>query len=158
MLTSERLRQVLRYDPETGIFIWRKARQKVCVGGRAGGLSDKGYIRIMIDGKRYRAHRLAWLWMTGNWPPHEIDHRDLDKANNVWGNLRLANDTQQNGNKPLLRNNTSGYRGVSFDKRNKRWRAMIGDKNIGKFRTRGEAAAAYAVAARAYFGPFTRLG
>jgi len=152
----DRLKKLLEYDPDTGIFRWLRAHQKVQVGDIAGTLDDKGYIRIKVDGRKYRAHRLAWLYMTGHWPIDQIDHRDMVKTNNAFKNLREADNTQTNGNRRRQRNNTSGYRGVSWWKIGRRWRAAIGKQFIGYFDTRQEAARAYAVAAQRYFGEFAR--
>lgn len=160
-LTAERLREVLHYDAATGRFTWLKSHQKVSAGDAAGCLDDKGYVRIRIDGKRYRAHRLAWLYVTGDWPEDQIDHRDLDKANNAFLNLRQANNTQNNGNRKRQPNNTSGHRGVSWHSPRRRWRAIIyvGKKQVylGTFNNKETAAEAYRLAAQSKFGEFARI-
>jgi hypothetical protein len=148
------LRKLLEYDPVTGNFTWLRAHQKIRIGDVAGTLDNKGYVRIRLDGRKYRAHRLAWFYMTGNWPVDQLDHRDKNKANNAFGNLREADNTQNNGNRVRQPNNTSGYRGVSWFKPRKRWRAQIAKQHLGYFVTREEAAAAYEQAAIIYFGPF----
>lgn len=73
-ITAEELRQILHYDPETGIFTWAKPRPKIRVGNQAGYIDKKGYRYTEIDGKGYFIHRLAWLYMTGTWPGGQIDH------------------------------------------------------------------------------------
>lgn len=89
-LTAERARELLDYDPRTGEFRWKvwNGGGGKAVGDTAGTMTDPGYIKIRIEGQGYFAHRLAWLWMTGSWPERFIIHRDNDKANNAWANLR----------------------------------------------------------------------
>lgn len=160
-LTAERLREALNYDPATGIFIWRIPRGGQFAGVEAGTLHVKGYITIYVDNWAYLAHRLAWLYVTGEWPPQHIDHRDTDRANNRWTNLRLATNGQNLSNRGRQANNTSGFKGVGLDKRNGRWSATIQvdgkQMRLGKFDTASEAHAAYAVAARKHRGEFARV-
>jgi len=95
MLTAERVRELLHYDPELGWFMWAVDRGPFKAGSVPGTMDERGYVRIEIDGKSYRAHQLAWLWMTGAWQSYEIDHEDRNRANNKWTNLRLATRRQQ---------------------------------------------------------------
>ena len=162
LITAERLRELLHYDPETGIFRRLAVptnRVKSC--DIAGTPDDKGYLLIKIDLRMYKAHRLAWLYMTGAWPEDKIDHIDLDKANNRFVNLREATDSQNEANKRMLRNNTSGYRGVSWHKRDKKWIAQIwvaGKKrHLGYSDCPAAAHFAYIVAADMAFGEFARF-
>lgn len=155
MITQERLKQVLLYDPETGIFTWLKSHRNIKPGDRAGCLDD-GYIKIKVDREKHRAHKLAWFYVYGEWPD-QLDHRDLDKSNNRIQNLRKANHTQNNANKPIQKNNTSGFRGVTFFKPRGRWRVLIRGKYVGSYRTKEAAAAAYARAAKEHFGEFSRV-
>jgi hypothetical protein len=160
-LTHEELIRQLRYDPETGLFWWIQKRVGVS-RDRPAGCKDKthGYIKIMINRKQYLGHRLAWFYMTGSWPEDEIDHEDLDGMNNKWGNLRPATGRQNQGNRPLSKNNTSGYKGVCYHKNNGKYMASIGINGksnfIGYFATKEEAAKAYNTAAAKYFGEFAR--
>lgn len=125
MLDAEYLREILDYEPETGAFTWKKKiASKVVVGTTAGGVYTLGYVVIGIGGRIYYAHRLAWLYMTGNWPA-QVDHRDGDKANNMWANLRLATSQQNALNSKRPRTNTSGLKGVSWHKAAKKWAAAI---------------------------------
>jgi hypothetical protein len=103
----------------------------------AGSLGPDGYIPIGVDGRDYRAHRLAWLYVHGVMPTdeEEVDHRDRNRRNNAIGNLRMANLAQQKNNLGLRRNNTSGVKGVSFVKETGRWRAYI--QADGKWRFLG---------------------
>lgn len=117
----------LDYNQETGDFFWKTALSNSSVAGNlAGTKGSKGYVSIGIDGQAYRAHRLAWLYVYGEDPgDSEIDHKDLRKDNNAISNLRLVTRKQNNENIATPRNNTSGCRGVSFQKNEKRWTAYI---------------------------------
>ncbi len=167
MPDAERLREVLDYDPETGVFAWkqregaRKGWNTRFAGTRAGCLSQ-GYVAVKIDGVLYLAHRLAWLYVHGEWPL-QIDHIDTNRANNRFANLRLADTSQNGANRGPPRNNSSGFKGVTYcagGKRRKRWQAAIkrGQRmfNLGRFATPEEAHAAYAKAAAEHFGEFAR--
>ena len=158
ILTAERLREVIHYDPETGIFT-RKVRlaQRHQVGDRAdmvvtgGGL--KGYYRVGLFSKRYLAHRLAWLYVYGEWPEHEIDHINGNPGDNRIANLRDVEGAVnlQNMRKPR-KTNVSGYLGVYKHAQNNTWVARIQkDKrtiHIGCFTDPAEAHQAYLKAKR----------
>ena len=162
MLTVDRLKAVLNYDPERGLFTWRHSRiGRGCrAGATAGRPNERGYLRLGIDGVRYKAHQLAWLYMTGEWPELQIDHRNNDKSDNRWSNLRLATGSQNQANRGLQRNNTSGFKGVSA--RRGKFAAYIkrdGKKHtLGSFDTAEEAHAAYVAAAPLFHGEFARVG
>lgn len=116
-LTAERLRHLLDNSPASGVFIWRiSPSPRVKPGEIAGAVNDRGYIKIKIGGKHIPAHRLAFLWMTGQEPTDQVDHINGIRSDNRWGNLRLATPSQNQWNKGPQWNNTSGYRGVSYDK------------------------------------------
>jgi hypothetical protein len=165
-LNAERLRGLLAYTAETGLFTWKvRPGPSRGAGERAGVRTAAGYIQIKIDQRCYRAHRLAWLWMTGEWPPAEIDHKNLDKADNRWGNLRSATRGQNQANN-YTKNNV-GLKGVSrlpdlpgYVRRNP-YQAVIVSKgrkqHLGMFATAQEAHEAYAAAARAAHGEFARF-
>ena len=161
-LTAERLRELLRYDPETGIFTAAVARANLNAGDIAGCPNAGGYIHIRIDYARYGAHRLAWLWMTGAWPNEKIDHINGDKADNRWCNLREATSAQNCWNRQKASNNTSGFKGVHWHKAHGRWvaRIMIDGKrrHLGAFDTPEEAYAAYCNAARRDHCEFANFG
>lgn len=147
-LTQVRLKKLLHYDPETGVFTWKiKASTKTRVGSIAGTMNSKGYRRIGIDGRDYQAHRLAWFYMNGEWPNPGVDHRDLNPSNNSYANLRVANQSQNISNTNKRTTNTSGSKGVSIHKRTGKWRAQIGHLgksiHIGLFGTKEEAIRAY---------------
>ena len=160
-LAAKRLRELLHYDPLTGIFTWRTNRKGLArIGNRAGSYS-KGYIEIGVSTGRYYAHRLAWLYMTGEWPPMTMDHADLDRANNRWANLRLATFSQNGCNRRRRSDATSRFKGVVFHKQHKRWWARIRFegkmKSLGTYATEVEAGRAYADAARRIHGEFARV-
>jgi hypothetical protein len=149
-LTAARLREVLHYDPDTGMFTRKVARGPYCAGEIAGTTSKKGYVSICIDGKIYKAHRLAWLYMTGKWPMPECDHENRKKSDNRWQNLRAATRQQNTQNLDLRANSKSGRPGVGWHKASGKWLARIGVANrrihLGVFDTIEAAANAYAAA------------
>jgi hypothetical protein len=100
MLTQKRLREVLNYDPATGIFNFAQGRRK----GKTAGTQhdDRGFMKVAIDGERHLLHRLAWLWMTGMMPRWNIEHRDRDRTNNRWSNLRESVRSQKRQHRPTL--------------------------------------------------------
>ncbi|MFA7308423.1 MAG: HNH endonuclease signature motif containing protein [Hyphomicrobium sp.] len=170
MIDAEYIRSILHYDPETGEFRWkyRDDRNRVWnirfAGKLAGADSGHGYLRIGIFGNDYYSHRLAWLWMTGNWPFGEIDHRDANKSNNRWNNLRDVSSLQNKANVRRRSTNTSGVKGVHWEISRGKWRARIRNngKNIhlGYFDAdkKHEAAAEYERAAIELHGEFFRQG
>ena len=145
-LTQARLKELLHYDPETGVFTWRVSRGGIAAGSRAGTPDKEGYDRIKADGRKYGSHRLAFLYMTGSPPPDEVDHINREKGDNRWSNLRLATSRDNRGNEGLRRNNTSGYRGVTWDRQCRKWRAQGGHCgrtiHLGRFDTLEAAAEA----------------
>jgi hypothetical protein len=162
-LTAERVRELLSYNPETGVFTWLvdspKGGQRRA-GKAAGSVTGDGYHYISIRRRPYLAHRLAWLYVHGEWPSAQIDHRDGNRTNNAIDNLREANRSQNAGNSKRRRTNTSGFKGVYFCSRTGRYVAQITcgyRKHLGYFDTSKDAHAAYAVAAEKHFGEFARL-
>jgi hypothetical protein len=124
-LTVEFVRSVLDYDPDTGIFIWRKHVRYNCDAGSEAGWIWRDYRNIQIKGKTYQAHRLAFLIMTGEWPTFEVDHIDLNPSNNIWTNLRSATRSENQMNRKVRSNNKSGYKGVSYCNTRKAWIAVL---------------------------------
>lgn len=113
--TQEQIKRALKYDPETGVFTWLiSPSNRAKKGSVAGFMNDAGYWMIGIDNVRYRAHRLAWLYMTGEWPERKIDHENTIRSDNRWANIRLADDSQNVCNQALRADNTSGVKGVRF--------------------------------------------
>lgn len=157
------LEQVLTYDPMTGLLRWR-----IRTHGHGGAInpgdvagSDKdGYIQIIVGKKPYRAHHLAWLLMTGEWPPagQDVDHADRNRSNNAWSNLRLASRAQNNVNTSGRRNNTSGCPGVSFRKDTQKWHARITYEGkvilLGNYEKKEDAIAARRAVESVAYGKF----
>ncbi|WP_439357744.1 HNH endonuclease [Bradyrhizobium sp. DASA03007] len=165
MLTVERLKQVLRYDAETGEFTWVSPPEAVAwmAGKRAGCLWDHGYRVIVIDGVRHYEHNLAWLYMKGEQAPEglTVDHEDRNRGNNRWRNLRLATRAQQNANQGAKSTSKTGVRGVHSDGKGKfRARIKINGKSVslGTYRTVAEGAAAYEAKAKELYGDFACPG
>jgi hypothetical protein len=125
--TAKRLRELFHFDPETGIFIRLvRAARSTKIGDVAGWLTEKGYRRIGIDGRFYRAHHLAWLWAHGVWPVDELDHINGQRDDNRIGNLRESNRSGNNQNlRKAQKNNKSGFLGVSFCTRTSKWYSAI---------------------------------
>lgn len=159
MIDADRLRELLRYDPETGEFWWKVRGFGRQMGRPAGCISKStGHRYITIDGVIYLGSRLAWLYMTGEWPKNEVDHEDLCPGNNRWGNLREATRSQNKGNSGLSKANTSGLKGVRFEQG--AWRARIKFQGksycAGRYPTPEAAKKAHDALARNLFGDFAR--
>lgn len=155
-LTQKRLLELLSYDPVGGRFAWRDQER----ASKPVGHQHHGYLKISIPGfGGLYAHRLAWLYMTGEWPERFVDHADCNRLNNAWKNLRLATRQQNAANSVRQRRNVANAKGVT--KRRDGYRAFIkvGERNIhlGDYNTVEEAAAAYAGAAKVAFGEYSRL-
>jgi len=166
-LTVERLREALRYDPMTGLFTWPQRRRtgllnshsEFPAGHRKTG-KDGGYIVIRINFQLYRAHRLAWFYVHGEWPNGEIDHINGDPTDNRIANLRVATSSNQRMNSRRRTDNTSGVKGVCYDRRREKWIAEImidGKKHhLGQFPTLLEAKGVRLAAAERLHGSFAR--
>lgn len=127
MLTQARLKEILQYDPDTGIFTWLVNRKgtETKAGEVAGGLDADGYTIIYIDNKQYKAHRLAWLYMEGYFPEYQIDHPKGKRTDNRWKHLRHVTNQCNSQNCCLSSNNSSDFNEVSWVKRDKVWRAYV---------------------------------
>lgn len=157
MLTQEKLKQLLHYDPATGRFRWLVNRSRSALAGtEAGTVHPNGYVYVKVLGRSYRAHRLAWLYMTGKWPRRQIDHRNRDRADNRWKNLRLATQSQNIANRGARADNALGVRGVR--RHGNKFSAKINvngkRKYLGLFATVEEAASAYKAEATAAWGDY----
>lgn len=133
-ITQAQLKQILNYDPETGIFTWKinSGRHGRIKSGTIAG-SDKqknGYIEINFNGSLHKAHRLAVLYMTGDHPINEVDHINGIRIDNRWSNLREATLQQNKENLKIYATNTSGFPGVTWHKRVKKWQARISKGTI----------------------------
>ncbi len=129
MITQERLKELMDYDPLTGVFVRKTAPgRRVKVGDVAGCDDGYGYLCIWIDGKKYKSHRLAWLYVYGEFPPDSIDHINGVRYDNRIENLRAVTNQENTRNINKSANNTSGYLGVRWYKRDKKWAAQIKNK------------------------------
>ena len=151
-LTQKRLQQVLHYDPGTGKFRWRDREHLEHRAGKIAGCSMRSdYWCIHVDGRSYRAHQLAWLYMTGEWGRPLIAHRDGDPFNNRWRNLRLANHSDCASHRRRRRSDASRSAGITLD-RSGLWTARVSEGDrvylLGRFPTNEAAHEAYAMAAR----------
>lgn len=159
MIDAAELRELLHYDPDTGLFTWLvDANHKVKAGTVAGALEATGYVRIYVKGKPYKGHRLAWLYMTGEWPSDILDHKDRNRANNRWRNLREATRGQNRANSRANGNSRTGLKGVR--RHGSKFEAQINSNGVkvylGIYDTPDEAAAIYRLAARDMHGEFAR--
>jgi hypothetical protein len=160
IITQDELKQLLHYNPDTGLFTYLTGR--IRTGRIAGNINKRGYVRLGINGVEYKGHRLAYLYMTGEMPQHFIDHINGIKSDNRWLNLREATNTQNNYNSGMKPFNTSGYKGISWDKKRNKWIAQISinnkNKYLGAFMQKEEAHAAYQMAASKLHGEFYYAG
>lgn len=156
MITAARLRELLDYDPATGIFRWRARKGGMAAEGSvAGSINNRGYRNITIDYRIYAAHRLAWLFMRGTWPKKNIDHRNGNSADDSWANLREATQGDNRANSKGF--NILGTKGVYAEPSGK-FRARIYRqgklRHIGSFCTLAEAAEARKKVAIEFQGNF----
>ena len=153
-LTAQRLRELLHYTPDTGIFTWRRTGKGINLDRSAGCLDGRGYLAIMIDGGMFRGHRLAWLYANGAWPIAEIDHINGTRSDNRIANLREATTGQnrQNQRQAMGHNNSSRLLGTSWNPVRGKWQASIRFDGrahfLGRFETVELAHAAYLIAKR----------
>lgn len=143
-ITPEQLKVILNYDPETGVFIWLTSKgRRVKAGDIAGSIEAEGYRVIRIDKKLYKAHRIAWLYMTGSWPKNQIDHINHIRDDNRWANFKEATNQENQRNASLRKDNVSGVAGVCWSKADRMWRARIRNKServyLGRFADKFEA-------------------
>ena len=154
MITQEKLKELLSYDPSTGLFRWRIKRSGVRFESAPGTTNDSGYVLICLFRRDYRAHRLAWLWMTGKWPAAQVDHRNGVRNDNRWENLREATReiNGQNLRSAKSHNRRTGVLGVGLI--GKKFSARIGvsgnEIHLGVFDSTTEAHAAYVEAKRRF--------
>ena len=147
MLTQQQLKCHLSYDPTNGIFTRVKNAGRFKAGQILGTKHSTGYFVIRIENKLYKAHRLAWLYMNGEFPTLKIDHINRDGFDNKWENLRELTQKQNSENRSIAKNNTSGHPGVDWAKKLGKWRARITVNykgfHIGYFDTKEKAIEAY---------------
>tara|TARA_R110000868_G_scaffold212233_1_gene462209 strand:- start:7 stop:516 length:510 start_codon:yes stop_codon:yes gene_type:complete len=138
ILTQEKLKTLLSYDPDTGILTWRKKFcRSIKVGSQVGTPTSEGYVAFQIGGKKFYAHRAIWFFVHGVWPPEEIDHINHVRNDNRLCNLRLANRLENSHNTQKHEKNFSGHKGVVWHIRNKKWQVQMRFKGkayyVGQF-------------------------
>jgi hypothetical protein len=159
-ITAENVRELFHYDPFTGQLVWkvRPSFRVRYIGAEVGWIGDNGYRRMEFKCQPYFVHRVIWLWMTGEWPKHDVDHRDLNRANNKWKNLREATRAQNAWNVRPRKIHKGVYRQKNKGKR--LWVARIiangATYHLGNFTSKEEAAVAYQEAAADLHGEFAR--
>lgn len=161
-ITADHVRRLFDYDPETGRLTWRvRTNARAPIGKEAGCKRHDGYTVIGIGGTMFLAHRIIWLHVTGEWPGDDLDHIDCDPRNNRFANLRIANTSQNHCNVRVQSNNTSGYKGVIFDKRAGRWVARIKlngrTRQLGSFDSPKAAHVAYVAGSKRLHGEYGRI-
>lgn len=161
MLTQEKLKAAVLYDPDAGVFTWRQPTGRKGRGSDAGSATYAGYRRIQIDGVAHHSHRLAWLYVTGRWPSHVIDHINGIRNDNRFCNLREATPQQNSRNKRVARKSASGFKGVYWHKGHGSWCAEIWvsgvKRHLGYFDNSENAAGAYQAAEKTLFGAFASV-
>lgn len=153
-LTAARLRELLDYNPSSGVFVWRVTRGRTAHVGTVAGSTNNGYIAVMIDGQSHRAHRLAFLFVRGAWSTGDVDHINGVRSDNRWGNLREVSHRENTQNRRFASSrSTTGVLGVcahSDPKKPFRARIRVMGKNLslGCFETAEEAHLVYLEAKR----------
>ncbi|WP_334154728.1 HNH endonuclease [Agrobacterium pusense] len=147
---QEEILRILRYDPEAGLF-YRNGQVADCP-------VPNGYMRVRVLGRTFSSHRLAWFFHTGEWPPHEIDHINGQRADNRIANLRVATTSENQANR---KSKVGLKRGVTLHKATGKFQAQIKvsgrNQYLGLFDREEEAHDAYAAAASKHFGSFSKL-
>lgn len=147
-LDSTRLRELLDYNPDTGVFTWvAPTNRRIRVGARTGQIRPDGYVQLQVDGVRYLAHRVAWCYVYGDWPPGELDHINRARNDNRIANLHVVTRSENMRNQSAARG-SNPYLGVSLHKASGRWAAQLSiaghNTHLGLFDTAEQAQAAYA--------------
>lgn len=180
-LSHNDLKSLLDYDANTGLLTWKtrssywfnetssqsKEQSAAAWNSRYAGkpalnnINKDGYRQGSILNKGYLAHRIVWFYMTGEWPKNKIDHKNNCRSDNKWTNLREATNSQNGSNSIISKNNLSGYKGVYWNKKDKRWFSQITHNrktiNLGRFKNKEDAAIAYNFAAIEMFGEFALI-
>jgi len=142
-LTQDRLKELLSYDPDTGVFTWKVSMRGIKKGTSAGCQEKNRYLRISVDKTLHHAHRLAWLYVHGEWPKDVVDHINGDKSDNRINNLQSVTQKVNVRKHGLFNTNTSGVTGVSWVKHRQKWRARdYSGKSLGYFKDFDDAVAA----------------
>lgn len=149
LLTQAELKEILRYEPETGAFTWNRQRKNGALAGDvAGHVSGEGYWAIGIGGVHWQAHRVAWFYVHGEWPQQLVDHINQNKLDNRMVNLRKVTISENRQNMGKYKTNTSGHKGVHWFRATERWQAQIQHEgkryHLGFYKRIEDAVQAYA--------------
>lgn len=154
------LTKEIRYEPETGFLYWIKSGRGRNLNTPIGSYDKQGYLKFNYDKQTFRVHRVIWFLIYGNLPK-TIDHENEHKADNRLSNLRVADHSTNGANRGKQNNNTSGYKGVGFSKRDKTWLVQIKCKDTyyskHGFHSPEDAARHYDKMAKVFFGDFAKL-
>ena len=160
MVSHKRLVELLTYLPEEGVFVRNSCVRGRAAGSRIGAVNSEGYELIYVDGARYAAHRLAFFYMTGEFPVQMVDHINGVKTDNRFCNLRLASNAQNQANAKYRSSSASGVVGVRSKKKSGKWVASMKfdgkTRHIGSFETINEAKSAYVAEKKKVFGSYFR--
>ena len=160
-MNQQKLKDLLHYDPPTDLFRWRYSpKNGMKPWDVAGNIDRQGYVQIKVGGKVKMAHRLAWLYVYGDLP-EQIDHCNMNRADNRISNLREADNSRNSMNKRMQSNNTTGFKGVTYHKGTKKFHAKIQAnglrKSLGYYETAEQAHHAYIIASGELHGQFARF-
>lgn len=162
--TQNQMRELLSYDPAAGTFHWLQRRGWVPAGAKAGTIGRDGYVKINVFGWPRKAHRIAWLLASGEWPPAnvDIDHINGNRADNRLANLRLASRAQNSWNSHAHNDSLHGFKGLTWIHGRQKWQVRIcvhgSRKTLGHFTSLEDAQAVYRDAARHFFGEYASYG
>jgi hypothetical protein len=161
LISHEHLKSILEYNPDTGIFIRKTAFNQVKIGDIAGRTDTHGHRQIGVDGLKYQAHRLAWLYVYGTWPVGEVDHINGIRNDNRLCNLREVTSSQNCMNQKIRSTNKTGCKGVCWRDDCKKYRVRImvngKEKTIGNYEDLELAVFVAQEAQRKYHGEFARI-
>lgn len=157
--TANEVRDLLRHEPSTGLFFWKKdIPTKIRAGMRAGSIDRQGYVVIVIRYRNYSAHRLAWLLMTGEWP-RQVDHQNNIRSDNRWSNLRVATNSQNQMNCKIKSKKGTGHKNVYRNRNSFVVRIMVDGEDHNKtFATIDEAVAYAQILRQNLHGEYARDG